>query len=566
MNRSSGIVDWLIVARSLCMMSRGLYYFAVAVALVLGTIVLPRWWMQVVTLWGALACVWFGIGYLFSRGELLFKSKEGRLPVWVKLLLLPVLVGVMVYNFFARRVDSAPPLQEVDDGLWVGRRLLPLDVPRLNEHRISAILDVTAEFDSLPKALLPEGIHYLNVPVFDHDVMRMSQLRRAVNWIHEERRAGRKVVVHCALGQGRSVTVILAYLAALYPGRDHEEILEAIRQVRASVNPNRRQIRLVEEFLKSGHGLEKPQVRLFYNPAAGSGDSEQQLKRIRACLEPFVTLEVSPTLAGSDLGALTRKALDEGIQQIVVAGGDGTVGEVAAAMVGSEIPLGIIPLGTANALAVSLYGESVRLDPIRFACRHILSGSVRAIDAAKYDDGHFMLLAGIGFEAGMIEHADREKKDNLGAMAYLLGAFEALDDQNQFRVRLEIDGESFEYETGSVVVANVAPMTSVLAQGGGPPDFTDGKLDVTVIEATGERAVKVSTLLKLMIQGESAEDPPPGIHHHQGRRVRITTEPDLTSVIDGELVDRSSMTIEAVAAALRVLVADQSVLQAALDG
>jgi hypothetical protein len=77
------------------------------------------------------------------------------------------------------------------------------------------------------RLFLLDDVQYLNIPVFDHDTMRLGQLKRSVSWMHEQRDAGRGVLVHCALGQGRSVAVVAwRILKTLDPARSYEVLLD----------------------------------------------------------------------------------------------------------------------------------------------------------------------------------------------------------------------------------------------------------------------------------------------------------------------------------------------------
>ena len=89
------------------------------------------------------------------------------------------------------------------------------------------------------------------------------------------------------------------------------------------------------------------------------------------------------------------------------------MGAVASALRGTDIPLGIIPRGTANAFSVAL-GIPTSL---KAACTNLLLGNTRRVDLALCNGRPMILLAGLGFEAGMVTMASRELKNVLGPMA-----------------------------------------------------------------------------------------------------------------------------------------------------
>jgi diacylglycerol kinase family enzyme len=162
-------------------------------------------------------------------------------------------------------------------------------------------------------------------------------------------------------------------------------------------------------------------------------------------------------------------------------------------MINTGIPLGIIPRGTANAFSVGL-GIPTNL---RAACETILAGNTHTIDAARCNDIPMILLAGVGFEAGMVDGASRELKNEIGNLAYIFAGARQLATAQPFKATLEIDGEITELMTTALTVANVAPPTSVLAQGLGQVIPDDGLLEVTITTST-TRIQSVQVLASLI--------------------------------------------------------------------
>ncbi|TOE88675.1 diacylglycerol kinase family protein, partial [Vibrio parahaemolyticus] len=83
-------------------------------------------------------------------------------------------------------------------------------------------------------------------------------------------------------------------------------------------------------------------------------------------------LSIRQTDETTSAESLALQTKQSGVNQVIVSGGDGTVTEVASQLVGTDIQLGIIPLGTANALCHVLYGIGVKLAPVEKACEAIL--------------------------------------------------------------------------------------------------------------------------------------------------------------------------------------------------
>ncbi len=536
-------------------MNKGLFYLLGAALAAVSARFARGWLLRLAFGWCAVAATWFGVGYLTNFGEFLFKSSRGRLPIPVKFFLAPVLLGASLYNAWKRATDSGDPFTRIRDGLWLGRRLLPGDLLSLQKNGITAILDVTAEFDALSSHFLPEGTEYLNIPVFDHCAPRQSQLTGAVQWIGRQRRAGRQVIVHCALGQGRSVTALLAYLHHLEPDRPITALLDEIQGLRATARPNRRQLRALDRLADQPPIQPRTRAFVVFNPSAGSGDADTDRDVIREELDPFLDLEFATVDHGSDADELVRSALGSGVDIVIAAGGDGTVAATASALIGHDIPLGIIPRGTANALAASIMGESIRIDPVRSGCRHILAGHTRPLDAARHGESFMFQLAGIGVEAGMVDRSDRELKDRWGPLAYFAAAWKETEAPDLFHATIVVDGERHEFRTGSVVVSNAAPIASVFARGAGKPDYQDGQLGVTVVVDIDTRVKALGAMISLLNGGLEGGVENPNIHHFKGRRIEITCEPGEDVAIDGKIGGQTPIQFEAIPGAVQILVA-----------
>ena len=292
-------------------------------------------------------------------------------------------------------------------------------------------------------------------------------------------------------------------------------------------------------------------AHLIFNPVSGNGNGQQDLDFIKQMLEPHLHLEVHLTSPDIDPQELARQAIASEADLIIASGGDGTVSVVAGALIGTDIPLGIIPRGTANAFGMAL-NIVQQISPIRRACEIILSGKMRTVDTARCNNLPLILLAGVGYEAETVEKADREAKNRWGSLAYIMAGWRQLDEQQLFEAEVEIDGVIKTFEAGAITVANAAPPTSVLAQGIGEVVADDGLLDITI--ATVDNKLQAVTTLFSMLGAAliktSAELD--NIVHVRSRKVKICASPAQKVVLDGEIIGNTPLEIECFPQSLKV--------------
>ena len=297
-------------------------------------------------------------------------------------------------------------------------------------------------------------------------------------------------------------------------------------------------------------------AHLIFNPIAGQGNPDRDLALIRQILEPQVHLNIIYTQPGKNPTEQAREAIatiranptEEDTGFLIASGGDGTISAVASAAIETGIPLGVIPRGTANAFSVAV-GIPTNL---RQACETIAAGNTRMVDAARCNAMPTILLAGLGFEVGMVEKANRELKNQLGPLAYVLSGAQQLFEQEPFQAIVEIDGETIELQTGAIAVANAAPSTSLMAQGFGEVIPDDGLLDVTIV-ATPEGRLQLNALASLFA---SALGNTPAQRDDliclRANRLKITTDPPQKLAIDGEILEANPVEFECIPKGLTI--------------
>ncbi|MGW5670837.1 diacylglycerol/lipid kinase family protein [Micromonospora sp. NPDC003776] len=219
-----------------------------------------------------------------------------------------------------------------------------------------------------------------------------------------------------------------------------------------------------------------------------------------------------------------RKALDKGAELVLVWGGDGMVQRCADTLAGSDVPMGILPAGTANLFASNLGIPHDLPEALRIA----LHGRRRKLDLGRLNGEHFAVMAGAGFDGDLIRDADRKLKGRLGRVAYVWTGLRHVRGEC-VRTRVRVDGADwFDGEASCVLFGNVGTIT------GGIPAFDearpdDGALEIGVSTASG--AVDWARTLGRMAAGRSEDSP--FVRITRGRKVTVRFAAPKTYELDG---------------------------------
>lgn len=191
-----------------------------------------------------------------------------------------------------------------------------------------------------------------------------------------------------------------------------------------------------------------PRLQIIYNPVAGPRRERrfrQVLSRLRRA---GCHITVRETTRSGDAEDFARRATAIDCDVLVAAGGDGTINEVINGMVERGLPLAIIPLGTANVLAAEI-GVSTRPDDI---ARAIVHGRRVPVTVGRINDRRFIQMAGVGFDAHVVEAVSPSLKRLLGKGAYVIESLAEIINHRPTRFPVEIDGEA--HDAATVILAN----------------------------------------------------------------------------------------------------------------
>ncbi|KAB2867369.1 MAG: diacylglycerol kinase family lipid kinase [Anaerolineae bacterium] len=286
-------------------------------------------------------------------------------------------------------------------------------------------------------------------------------------------------------------------------------------------------------------------VHIIVNPAAGR--DEPFLKTLNDTLNRLeVDWEIFITKQAGDATRFAQAAVEAGVNAVAAYGGDGTVREVASGLRDSQIPLLILPGGTANVLSIELgiprdFSQAISLlDSSR--------STPKAIDMGMVGDQAFFHL-GMGLEAEMNKEADREAKNRNGIFAYVNAALKNLRNFPTTHYHLELDGEKIEIDGINCMVTTFGSVGVGELKLSHAIDVGDGLLDVLVVQEVNLRTV-LSAAAGAVFSGELAGP----LQQWQVRKASIIADPPQPIVCDGELVKFNKIDIQVLPKAVTILV------------
>jgi len=249
-----------------------------------------------------------------------------------------------------------------------------------------------------------------------------------------------------------------------------------------------------------------------------------------------------------DLNALIKSHLERGIDLVVVAGGDGTIASVAAAMVDSGVPIGIIPSGTWNAIARHLV---LPFNPLRALTVMTGKHKVRYLDLMSIGTSVHAMNLSVGFSARVIKSTSREKKRKFGNLAYYKNLVKEVLGIKLNRYVILADGRKYHGKALEIMVANYGVVGLNIIESTFQIHPDDGKADVLIF--------KPRTLLDLpamfwqaFIKREKRE--PKFQQLQASSTLEIQTVPPMDVQADGELVGTTPVTVKVLTKSVKVIV------------
>ena len=281
---------------------------------------------------------------------------------------------------------------------------------------------------------------------------------------------------------------------------------------------------------------------LLINPGARRGDEAGQEARAR--LEALgLELRVVTSFEPSQAGEMIRREQAGGIDRVIVAGGDGTLNAVLQGLVGTRLPLAILPVGTANNLARTLEIPTSLADATELAAR----GARRAIDLGWVNGQYFFTTASIGLSVRITEELTPETKQRWGALAYSVTAVRTLARTHRFRAEIRWPGGTRHSRTIQVVVGNGRYYGSALPVAE-DASIEDSRLDLYSLEV--RHWWQLLTLAPSLARGQHGKKR--SVEALRAEEFQIETAAPMDINLDGEIRSQTPATFRVMPRALDV--------------
>ena len=309
-------------------------------------------------------------------------------------------------------------------------------------------------------------------------------------------------------------------------------------------------VEATKKIVHAGTRREGPQfkrVLAIANPA--SGQDETILNTLNTVFRATgLDWDIAITKKSGDATRLAQEAAASGeVDVVAIYGGDGSVMEAAAGLIGSDVPLAVLPGGTNNVMSVELGIPKALADAAA-----LVGGApakIRQVDMGRLNDHMFILRVGIVYEAVINETADREMKDRYGGLAYSLAGLKALKDPPIANYKLTLDGKVEELEGLWVMIANSASLGAPNLNLVHEISVSDGLLDVIVV-----RERDLESLVSVVTSIADVKKVGKPLPHWQVREVLVEADPPMAVTGDGEIWEPTPLSASVIPQAVKIVV------------
>ncbi|MEQ9354144.1 MAG: lipid kinase [Coleofasciculus chthonoplastes F3-SA18-01] len=233
------------------------------------------------------------------------------------------------------------------------------------------------------------------------------------------------------------------------------------------------------------------------------------------------------------------------VDLVIIGGGDGTLNAAIEGLVDTQLPLGILPLGTANDLARTL---KIPVD-LPQACQVIATGQYQRIDLGLVNEQYFFNVASCGLSVEITQRLTKEDKSRWGILAYLSMALKMIWQARPFRAEIRINGEAIRIKTIQIAIGNGRHY------GGGMTVCYDAKIDdqrLDLYSLEMRHWWHILLILPALWRGRHADLP--GVRTLQGTEFEIYTRKPRSINTDGEITTSTPATFRVIPQVISVVV------------
>ena len=287
---------------------------------------------------------------------------------------------------------------------------------------------------------------------------------------------------------------------------------------------------------------------LIINPTSGQGKAAREKRRLLELVSNMPHIHVATPESAEETTRLAKSATQHGFDRILAAGGDGTINCIVNGIGESGMPLGIIPLGTANVLAHDL---GIPQNNVSAALEIIAAHKVRGVDLGKVGNKHFVLMTGFGFDAEVVHSVDPIAKDIFGPMAYWSSYVAQMMTYPSAHFELTFDnGPTYKADAYAVVIANCGAYAYNL-QIAPQAVFDDGLLDIIIFETgPGAKFRFFGQAWEVFFQKQISD---PNTTYFKSSSVIVKSNPLVKMQMDGDVCGESGIKVEVIRKALKLI-------------
>lgn len=294
--------------------------------------------------------------------------------------------------------------------------------------------------------------------------------------------------------------------------------------------------------------------RIIYNPIAGQHSTLDKVKRAASVFESNGwRIDIVTSQSGIHAEQIASETANEGLEALFVVGGDGSISQAAAGLIGRKTALGILPAGTSNVWARDL--NMARLsrrfpDALESSALALVQGRIQYMDYARFGNEKFLFWAGIGFDGVVVNQIEKRRKGRrfFTIPKYIAALVRESKNWDGIELKLTVDGYTIAGRYYLIVIANIPSYAGGLVKISPHACVDDGKMDLWLF--SGKNAFQLAGLL---LSGRHVNSK--FVECISFRSLKISANTILECQLDGEPIKYGeNLEINVVSNSLKVLV------------